>query len=190
MARLSDFQPAVPDARIQLDPKLISHNSFDAGNSVDWEKTTIGEPKGGTLGGADGDPFAAIERIAAREIAVDKDHAYRQRMHAALDRAMDAAEENPEPSHTGSAKVRMHPVDDEPAEADPNAEPEESDDERSKMHRLLDSLMDGTFSIPGKPSKVVAADRAYGRDSKPSKKICCFDCGTLEPGYAQVSKVI
>ncbi|HEY4777343.1 MAG TPA: hypothetical protein VIH56_06755 [Candidatus Acidoferrales bacterium] len=189
MARLSDFQP-VADARIALDPKLISHNTFDAGNSVDWEKAEIGTPKGGTLGGHD-DPFAVIERIAKREIAMDKDHAYRKRMHAALDRAMDAAEENPEPAKTGAGKVRMRPADDEPAEADPNAEPEESDDSRSRMHKMLDALMDGEFSIPAKPSKVVAKDRSYGKDSKPSK-ICCFDCGNLDgvKGEAHVQKVI
>ncbi len=53
MARLSDFQP-VADARIQLDPKLISHNAFDSGTAVDWETTEIGIPLGGTLGGTDG----------------------------------------------------------------------------------------------------------------------------------------
>ena len=50
-------------------------------------------------------------------------------------------------------------------------EPEESDDERSKMHRLLDSLMDGTFSIPGKPSK--AADSSYAKDCAPGKICTC-----------------
>jgi len=57
---------------------------------------------------------------------------------------------------------------------------------------MLDALMDGEFSIPAKPSKVVAKDRSYGRDSKPSK-ICCFDCGNLNgiTGYeAHVSKVV
>jgi hypothetical protein len=171
MARLSDFQPAVADARIQLDPKLISHNTFDSGNSVDWEKTEIGIPKGGTLGGHD-DPFAVIEREVKRSIAMDKDAAYRKRMHAALDRAMDAAEENPEPAKTGAGKVRMRPVDDEEPEEDPNAEPEEQD-ERSQMHRMLDALMDGTFTLPQKPAKAVASDRSYAKDCAPGKICTC-----------------
>jgi hypothetical protein len=168
MARLSDFQP-VADARIAIDPKLISHNAFDAGNSVDWEKTEIGIPLGGTLGGAD-DPFVVIEREVKRSIAMDKDAAYRRRMHLALDRAMHAAEEKEEPHHVGAEKVRMRPADDEEPEEDPNAEPEEQD-ERSRMHKMLDALMDGTFSIPGKPSK--AADRSYAKDCAPGKICTC-----------------
>ena len=36
--------------------------------------------------------FVVIEREVKRSIAMDADAAYRKKMHAALDRAMDAAE--------------------------------------------------------------------------------------------------
>jgi hypothetical protein len=183
--KASDFEK--PTAAFYVDEKLAAKNAMDAGQSVHWEATEIGTPKGGTLGGHD-DPFKVVEREVKRSIAMDADAAYRKKMHAALDKMMDGAEENPEPAKTGAGKVRVPNQDEEEPEEDPNAEPEESD-ERSRLHKMLDAIMDSFGKR--KPATVVAADRSYARDEKRSKKICCFDCGNLNgPGYAQVSKVV
>jgi hypothetical protein len=155
MARLSDFQK--PVGAFVVDPLLMSRNTFDAGNSVDWETTEIGTPKGGTLGGHD-DPFKVLERAARRSVATDKERSRRQRLHDAPDRLLGSrGEENPEPA---SEKVHIE------------ADKKEIDD--AKLHAMLDAIMN-SFSA----TERTATDRDYGRDAKAGKP-CCFDCGNLD----------
>jgi hypothetical protein len=94
MARYSDFRQ-VAGGRIALDPKLMSHNAFDSGNSVDWEQTKIVRPRGGELGS---DPFEDAEREVQRSIATDAKRSRRQRLHDALDRVLDTVGKKRKPA--------------------------------------------------------------------------------------------